>query len=163
MILYEDTRQKTGLHTMKHDRWRELGIEMFRMKLDHGDYMLDPNGRISVDTKQNMSEIATNIGSDHMRFRNECIRSKDASCQLIILVENLDGIRSINDVPMWVNPRKTQWDIKRDLGMKCRPVPPISDERLMKSMQTMESRYGVRFEFCSPEESADRVLELLGA
>lgn len=47
MILYEDTRQKTGLHTMKHDRWRELGIEMFRMKLDHGDYMLDPNGRIS--------------------------------------------------------------------------------------------------------------------
>lgn len=96
-----------------------------------------------------MLEIAQNIGSDHKRFKNECISARDAGCQLIILVENNDGITCVDDVSKWVNP-----------DVIYRPNA-ITGERLKKAMNTMSERYGVRFEFCKPEESAERIMELL--
>ena len=106
---------------------------------------------ISIDTKANMAEIANNIGSDHKRFKHECVAAKEAGCQLIILVENTDGIESVEDVHTWINP---------DLVYRPRS---ITGDRLQKAMITMSERYGVRFEFCRPEESAKRIIELLGA
>ena len=148
MYLIEDTRQQNGKHDIKHSHFNEMGVRLIRSKLAFGDYTLVPN--ISVDTKANMAEIASNIGSDHKRFKNECVAARDAGCQLIILVENNEGITCVNDVHKWVNP---------DLIYRPRA---ITGERLQKAMQTMSERYGVRFEFCSPEESAGKIIELLG-
>lgn len=147
MHIIEDSRQKTNKHEIKHSRFEEAGVQLIRCKLPYGDYALPP--KVSVDTKENMAEIAQNIGSDHVRFKNECIRSKEAGCQLIILVENRENIKSIDEVHTWVNP---------DLVYRPRA---ITGERLEKAMKTMHQRYGVRFEFCTPEESADRIIELL--
>jgi ribosome-associated protein len=99
-----------------------------------------------------MEEIAQNIGgaaSEHQRFKNECIKAKECGAQLIILVENTEGISSINEVHNWINPE-----------LVYRPRA-ITGERLEKAMKTMSERYGVRFEFCHPEESAKRIMELL--
>ena len=97
-----------------------------------------------------MEEIAANIGSDHKRFKNECIAARDAGCQLVILVENTDGITSVDEVHRWINP-----------DLVYRPKA-ITGDRLQKAMITMSERYGVQFEFCKPEEAAQRILELLG-
>ena len=148
MTILEDSRQQNGKHDIKHSHFDEMGVELIRNKLPFGDYSRIPS--ISVDTKANMAEIANNIGSDHKRFKNECILARDAGCQLIILVENTDGIRTIEDVHTWINP-----------DLVYRPKA-ITGERLQKAMCTMSERYGVKFEFCTPEESAKRVLELLG-
>lgn len=148
MTIIEDTRQKSGMHELKHSRFEEMGVQIVRNMLPFGDYALPPT--ISIDTKADMAEIASNIGSDHQRFKRECIAAKNAGCQLIILVENDDGIRSVNDVHKWINPE-----------VIYRPRA-ITGERLQKAMITMTERYGVRFEFCEPEESADRIIELLG-
>ena len=148
MVIVEDTRQKSGMHKLKHQHFDEMGVELVRNMLPFGDYALPPT--ISVDTKANMAEIASNIGSDHQRFKRECIAARDSGCQLIILVENTDGIACVNDVHKWVNPEQ----IYRSRA--------ITGERLQKAMITMNERYGVRFEFCKPEESAKRILELLG-
>ena len=137
------------MHTVKHECFDRMGVEIVRNMLPFGDYALPPS--ISIDTKQNMAEIASNIGSDHKRFKNECIAAKDAGCQLIILVENTEGITCVADVHRWVNPE-----------LIYRPRA-ITGERLQKAMITMSERYGVRFEFCEPEESAERIIELLGA
>ena len=148
MTMIEDTRQKSGMHELKHQHFEEMGVELVRNMLPFGDYALPPS--ISVDTKADMAEIASNIGSDHKRFKRECIAARDAGCQLIILVENTDGIACVNDVHKWVNPE-----------LIYRPRA-ITGDRLQKAMLTMSERYGVRFEFCRPEESAKRIMELLG-
>ena len=148
MVIIEDTRQKSGMHELKHSHFNEMGVQLVRNMLPFGDYAMPPT--ISVDTKANMDEIAQNIGSDHQRFKRECIAARDAGCQLIILVENTEGISSVKDVHKWINP---------DLIYRPRA---ITGERLQKAMITMSERYGVRFEFCRPEESAKRIIELLG-
>lgn len=148
MTIIEDTRQKSGMHELKHQHFEEMGVELVRNMLPFGDYALPPS--ISVDTKADMAEIASNIGSDHKRFKRECIAARDVGCQLIILVENTDGIACVNDVHKWVNPE-----------LIYRPRA-ITGDRLQKAMLTMSERYGVRFEFCRPEESAKRIMELLG-
>lgn len=147
MIIAEDTKQKSGKHEIKHSCFEQMGVRLIRNMLPFGDYAKLPS--ISVDTKENMEEIAQNIGSDHKRFKNECIRAKDAECQLIILVENRNGIRCVDDVHTWKNP-----------DIVYRPKA-ITGERLEKAMKTMSERYGVRFEFCTPEESAQRIISLL--
>lgn len=148
MTIIEDTRQKSGMHELKHRHFEEMGVELVRNMLPFGDYALPPT--ISIDTKADMAEIASNIGSDHQRFKRECVAAKEAGCQLIILVENDDGISSVDDVHTWINPE-----------VIYRPRA-ITGERLEKAMKTMNERYGVRFEFCRPEESAGKILELLG-
>lgn len=148
MTIIEDTRQKSGMHELKHQRFNEMGVELVRNMLPFGDYALPPS--ISVDTKADMAEIASNIGTDHQRFKRECIAAKEAGCQLIILVENTDGIKSVDEVHTWINP---------DVIYRPRA---ITGERLEKAMKTMHERYGVRFEFCTPEQSAEKIMELLG-
>ena len=148
MVIIEDTRQKSGMHELKHSHFNEMGVQLVRNMLPFGDYAKPPT--ISVDTKANMEEIAQNIGSNHQRFKRECIAARDAGCQLIILVENTEGISSVKDVHKWINP---------DLIYRPRA---ITGERLQKAMITMSERYGVRFEFCEPEKSAKRIIELLG-
>ena len=148
MIIIEDTRQQKGKHELKHSHFDEMGVRLIRNMLPFGDYAKPPT--ISVDTKASVYEIANNIGSDHKRFKNECIAARDAGCQLIILVENTEGITCVNDVREWVNP---------DAVYRPRA---ITGERLAKAMQTMSERYGVRFEFCDPKDAAKRIMELLG-
>lgn len=148
MTILTDTRQKVGKHEIKEKWFEEHGIKTVRTKIPFGDYALPPS--ISVDTKADMAEIASNIGSDHQRFKRECVAAKEAGCQLIILVENDDGISSVDEVHTWINPE-----------VIYRPRA-ITGERLEKAMKTMNERYGVRFEFCRPEESAGKILELLG-
>lgn len=147
ITIIEDTRQKADKHNTKHNAFDASGIRITRCKLPYGDYALPP--KIAVDTKENMSEIASNIANEHARFRKECINALDAGCQLYVLVENMDGIRTVDQVHAWINPE-----------LKYRPTA-ISGERLEKSMKTMTTRYGVRFVFCSPEESAAMIVKIL--
>ena len=148
MVIIEDTRQKSGMHELKHQQFENMGVRLIRNMLPFGDYAMPPS--VSVDTKANMAEIASNIGTDHQRFKRECIAAKEAGCQLIILIENTEDIRSVNDVHKWINP---------DVIYRPRA---ITGQRLQKAMQTMTERYGVRFEFCDPSESANKIIELLG-
>ena len=149
MILLEDTRQQANKHRLKHEYWCEHGVEIIRTKLLVGDYMVF-GGRICVDTKMSVEEIAQNIGGrEHVRFREECKLAKRIGATLIILVENTEGFRSVEDVTAWVNP---------NLNKTSRS---IEGPRLAKAMRTMSERYGVQFLFCTPEESGGMVLELL--
>lgn len=150
MYLIEDSRQQKGKHETKHKDFADMGVNLLTNILPYGDYAYPP--RVSVDTKRNMEEIAQNIGgaaSEHQRFKNECVKAKECGAQLIILVENRDGIESVDDVHRWINPE-----------LVYRPKA-ITGARLEKAMKTMTERYGVRFEFCTPEQSAKRIMELL--
>ena len=150
MVIIEDTRQQKGKHEIKHGYFGKNGVSVLRSKLPFGDYSLPP--KIAIDTKENMSEIANNMcgtTKEHIRFREECKKAKDAGCKLIILIENKDGINCVNDVFHWENPRM-QFSATACTG-----------ERLAKTMLTMSERYGVDFKFCTPEEAPALIMEIL--
>lgn len=149
MVILEDTRQQAGKHDLKHAYWHEHGVSIERTKLPVGDYAVW-GGSVSVDTKQDVEEIAANIGGkEHARFREECKLAKRLGAVLVVLVENRDGFTCVDDVTAWVNPNPHK------------TARSIEGPRLAKAMRTMSERYGVRFEFCTPEESGRRVLEIL--
>lgn len=147
--IIEDSRQQAGKHNIKHAWFSANAVELVRCKLPFGDYA--PVPPVSIDTKNSMDEIAGNIcGSEHKRFINECKAAKAAGCQLFILVENENGIRDITQVHKWVNPRVIY-------SPNC-----VQGARLQKAMETISERYGVQFLFCTPDESAERIMEILG-
>ena len=150
MIILEDTRQQAYKHNIKHMWFAHNGIEIIRTKLLVGDYMLF-GGNVAIDTKANVEEIAANIGgAEHVRFREECKLAQRVGAKLIILVENNNGFTNIEDVVKWINPNPNK------------TARSIDGNRLVRAMQTMSERYGVRFEFCTPDESGSRIVELLG-
>lgn len=172
MIVYIDTRQQRGKHDVKHAWFAAHGVDTERKTLDFGDYMVD-GSNISIDTKRDIDEIAKNInGRGHDRFKRECIRARDAGYRLVILVENRDNVHSVSDLAGWTNghcaacaERKRDRCDPHDNSGKCSKHgtrKPIQGERLARAMSTMSERYGVRFEFCEPKESARIICELLG-
>lgn len=148
MVIIEDSRQKADKHNLKHEWFDANDVELVRCKLPYGDYA--PMPPISIDTKENMDEIANNIcGKEHKRFINECKNAKAAGCKLYILVENDLGISDLSEVHTWQNPRVIY-------SPNC-----VQGDRLQKAMETIQTRYGVTFLFCRPNESAKVITELL--
>ena len=130
MVILEDMGQKEEKHLIKNRWFYENGIEVIRVPLPVGDYIiadekvmdvLERKGRrgmhpkkmdflgtynVSVDTKESIGEIINNIcGKSHDRFRDECILAQNNGVRLYILVENEDGVTCIDDLYQWQNPR----------------------------------------------------------
>lgn len=149
--IVEDTRQQRGKHDLKAACFEEAGRLVVRCRLDVGDYALAP--RVSVDTKKDINELAGNIRADHARFRAECVRAREEGTLLVVLTENRDGVRTLADLERW---RESPRDAARR-----RAARPYTGRSLAKACRTMRAKYGVMFDFCAPEESAARVIEIL--
>lgn len=121
-----------------------------------------------VDTKSGMQEMYSDIvGKDHERFRDSLILAQNNSIKMVVLIEE-PGINSLEDVAKWKNPRLEKWykfnamhKQGKALSVKIPKIPPCSSDRLMKSMMTMEEKYGVEFQFCDPNDAGRRVIEIL--
>ncbi|MBQ9147784.1 MAG: hypothetical protein IJX68_08740 [Rikenellaceae bacterium] len=84
----------------------------------------------------------------------------------------MNGYTCIAHVGAWTNDHCRHCKLfrqrtcnPRDAKGKClrhNKRKPIQGDRLALAMKTMESRYGVRFEFCRPADAAQRICELLG-
>lgn len=151
--LFEDTRQQQGKHALKHGWWEEHGFAVVRTKLPFGDYCLPP--AVSVDTKNSIAELAFDIDHDHARFRRELAGARDAGVKLVVLVENEDGVASLEDLARWVEPPE-------QYARRARAQRRLKGDRLAKACATMAERYGAEFMFCAPEESAEAVARILG-
>lgn len=170
--IIEDTRQQMARgdkHSTKHAWFEAHGVQIVRAKIDFGDYITS-GSNIAVDTKRSVDELAQNLVRDHERFKRECVRARDAGWRLVILVE--DGrFEKPGELAKWTNTHCVKCAWRRRSECKPRATgkcprhgtrkPPHGD-RLARIMQVMEERYGVRFEFCKPEDAAKRICELLG-
>ena len=190
MIVIEDKAQQNNKHELKHVYFESHGIYWERYPLPVGDYILaneqvldvitrkqkrgtdvkkmDFLGtyNVTVDTKKDMQEIIGNIcGPQHDRFRDECILAQNNGIKLYALVENEDGVKSVDDLETWDNPRVhiQKW-VTTPSGQR-RKMPKYPDATrgiaLAKAMRTMQEKYGVQFLFCRPEESGKQILSLL--
>lgn len=112
MIIYEDKGNKEGKHITKNEWWTLQGVEVVRIPLPVGDYVLN-NQKIEdvierktkrgvevkkldllgtynkcVDTKKDIQELIMDVQSEHERFRDELILAKNNGVKLYIVVEN---------------------------------------------------------------------------
>ncbi|HBF66465.1 MAG TPA: hypothetical protein DDW34_12930 [Clostridium sp.] len=150
MTIIEDTRQQKGKHALKLSHFEQNGIKVVRSKLPIGDYANIKDLSTIVDTKKDIQEIVGNVIQDHKRFVEECKLAAESEIQLIVLVENMSGVTCINDLYGWYN-----WRLKKS-------PKATTGRQLAKILTSMEYKYGVKFEFCKPEEAGAKVIELLG-
>ena len=193
LMLVEDKGQKAKEHLIKNAWWSNNKIAVRRLPLPVGDYVIANNKiadvvnrkvargidvkkmdligtyDISVDTKKDIQEIVGNIcGKSHGRFRDECILAQNNNIKLIVLVENRDNVKKIEDLFNWQNPRTERYEKLKRLkeqgkakNQKLAKKPPTTGEQLAKSMMTMQEKYEVIFKFCTPEDSGKEVIRLL--
>lgn len=149
VIIFEDTRNKVDKNSHIKQQLDVLGHTIIRNKLFVGDYCNVANMRVSVDTKQNLQEVVGNVTKQHERFRNECVKAKEAGIQLIILISE-NEIESIEDVFKWYNPRLRV------------SKAATTGRTLAKIMLSFTARYNVKFEFSNKDNLGKRIVELLG-
>lgn len=147
-IILEDTRQKIDKNAHIKKQLEKLGFEVVRQMLYVGDYTYPTNQSICVDTKANMNEVESNLIHDHDRFKNECVRAKEAGIQLIILIQD-SKLKSVNDVFGWWNPR-----------IRYSPKA-VNGNKLAKIMISMNEKYGVRWEFTTKAKCGKTIIKLL--
>lgn len=148
MIVLEDTRNQVHKHDNIHRYFNEHEIEFRRTKLYVGDYIIANRGDVAIDTKKDVMELITDLHKDHKRFRDECLRAQEAGIELIVLTEELlPGGRLEN----WKSPRKAN-------GQLLTTTDPAV---LRKMMITMQSKYSVKFRFCSPDSTGSEIMRYL--
>lgn len=157
LVLYEDTRQQDGKHKNIQLYCKRHGIEIVRKKLNVGDYMLDPEeGKISVDTKEDILEICKDVmSSDHRRFRAECIRAQLLGIQLVVLIEEMPPFGKLD---LWEVPK---WKSSNQYHRYGDPMTQVDPAALRKALITMTKKYGVKFRFCTRRQSPARVIKYL--
>jgi ribosome-associated protein len=165
--IIEDTRNQKGKHKNINKYMADNGITVHRSKLTVGDYTLPTLQTVAIDTKKGMSEVYQNIIHDHQRLKNECMLAQELGTHLVILIEDSE-IHGLNEVAGWHNPLETMskfsnagqangW-FKKENAPKRGPVPSPT---VMKAMKTMSERYAVEWQFCNPEETGARIIQIL--
>lgn len=140
--IIEDTRNQKGKHQKLNAWMSDHGIQVVRSKIVVGDYTAPP--KIAVDTKAGFEELVQNFCSaDRNRVKREIIKAREMGTQLIFLVVD-EKAKSIEDAKKWKNK-----------------FGKVKGETLYKTLDTFAKRYGVRFEFATPEDSGRRIVELL--
>lgn len=156
MVIQVDSREKRHIIERILNGFDRRGVQFYISKLYKGDYMNIDNPRLVVDRKQSLAEVAYNFTDARKttkgyssRFENEMAEAKKLGIKIVFLVEHGGQIRSIDDVPKWVNPR-----------LQESPMA-ISGERIYRKMLAFQNYYGVEFQFCSKAQTADRIIEIL--
>lgn len=199
MIVAVDKAQKDGKHDIKHDQIVSLGHRLLFLPLPVGDYILvtdtvqevikrrgdklkkmDLLGvtKRSVDSKYGMQEIYGDIiGSQHERFRDECILAQQNNIDFTVLIESAPEVKCLDDVKYWKNWKQIYAYCRRNhiqtgRGMMDRIAefvtnggqkPPVDGEQLHKTMKTISDKYNVKWAFCDPADTGRRILEILTA
>lgn len=149
MTIQIDSREKARAIKKIIAEFDRQSVKYYTSKLWAGDYMSLDNPRVIVDRKQNLSELCQNVCQDHDRFRRELTRAQENGIQLIILCEHGPDIESLEDIIFWENPR----------GKKSPKA--TTGQTLYNILSTLERKYGARFEFCTKEETGQRIIDLL--
>lgn len=160
MVIMIDSREKPRAISKIIAEFDRQNIKHPVSKLFVGDYMNYENPRLIVDRKQNLSELCSNVCQGHERFTNEIKRAVENEIKLIFLVEHGKDIASLEDVIFWQNPRgvKRQKVAGRWVNV---PTKATSGEKLYKILSTIERKYGVKFEFCTKDQTGRRIVEIL--
>ena len=150
MIMIQDQREKRGHHNSIELYCKEHEIPLMRKRLEVGDYMLGeikcgkvvPIGKRSIDTKQDLAELSSDLYRDKTDFNKKYRKCYEQGIELYVLVEQ--EIKSLNDILSWSSPHSK-----------------ISGKMLYDMIDRVRKSYGVKFVFCKKENVAQTIINIL--
>ena len=143
-LIIVDTREKGHKKILEY--FNKNNIDYIVSKLDYGDYKLYKNNNVVIDRKDNLLELAGNLchTSEHERIKREISRAKEDGCKEFIFLISESKIKSIEDIKNWSSPHTK-----------------VKGEVLLKIMQTMKKKYGIRFIICPKNKMGEYIVKLL--
>ena len=143
-LIIVDTREKGHKKILEY--FNKNNIDYIVSKLDYGDYKLYKNNNVVIDRKDNLLELAGNLchTSEHERIKREISRAKEDGCKEFIFLISESKIKSIEDIKNWSSPHTK-----------------VKGETLLKIMQTMKKKYGIRFIICPKNKMGEYIVKLL--
>lgn len=144
MKIIVDSREKKWDKIRRH--FDEQGIKYEIKKLDIGDYQIEGHPEVTIDRKQNLSELSHNLTNrtDKSRFWKEIKRAKDTHTKMIILCEQGGNYQEISDVEQWHDK-----------------YTGVSGKSLMKYLYRLTIEYGVEVHFCEKRNTGLRIVQIL--
>ena len=150
MIIIQDFREKHGFHEGIEKYCKYNNIQVHRMKLEVGDYMLGtfengkykPIGNRSVDCKQDLSELASDLYKDKIAFNKKYRKCYDNKIQLYVLVE--EEVKTLRDIVTWSSPHTR-----------------VNGRLLLDMIDRLRKSYGVKFVFCPKSRTAQNIIRIL--
>jgi hypothetical protein len=150
MLIIQDQREKRGHHLAIEQYCKTHEIPLMRKRLEVGDYMLGeiqfgkvvPIGKRSIDTKQDLAELSSDLYRDKTEFNKKYRKCYENGIELYVLVEQ--EIKSLNDILSWSSPHSK-----------------ISGKMLYDMIDRVRKSYGVKFVFCRKENVAQTIINIL--
>ena len=150
MIIIQDQREKHGHHNLIEQYCKDHEIPLMRKRLEVGDYMLGeikcgkvvPIGKRSIDTKQDLAELSSDLYRDKVQFNRKYKKCYENGIELYVLVEK--EIKSLSDILSWSSPHSK-----------------ISGRMLYDMIDRVRKSYGVKFVFCREENVAQTIVNTL--
>ncbi len=144
-LIIVDSREKGHKKILEY--FNKNNIDYIISKLDYGDYMIYKDNSAVIDRKDSLLELCGNLCHtlEHQRINREIARAKEDGCKDFIFLISESKIKSIEDIRNWSSPHTK-----------------VKGETLLKIMQTMKEKYGVRFMFCERKKMGERIIQLLG-
>lgn len=144
-LIVVDTREKGHKKILEY--FDKVGQDYIVSKLDAGDYMLYKNYDVIIDKKDGLLELAGNLcrATEHERINREIARAKALNCKEFVFLIQDSKIKSVEDIKKWKSP-----------------YTKVKGETLLKIMQTMKKRYGVRFVIVPKKDMGKTIMKLLG-
>ena len=152
-MLIIDTREKPKAIKSLLTYIKRQSIPYEVKKLDYGDYLNTDHPDIVIDRKQNISELAKNVGTkDRERFKREILRAQEAGAHLVILVEQ----SKYQDRGEWVQVQ----DISNLLRWSS-PHTQITGERIYRILVSWCAKYPISVRFCDKKDTGKEIIKIL--
>lgn len=143
-IIICDTREKGNKKILEY--FESVNQDYIISKLDAGDYMLYKNYTTIIDKKDGLLELAGNLchASEHERIKREIAKARELRCKDFIFLIQDSKIKSTEDIKNWSSPHTK-----------------VRGETLLKIMNTMKQKYGVRFIIVPKKNMGEMIMKLL--
>lgn len=143
-IIICDTREKGNKKILEY--FESVNQDYIISKLDAGDYMLYKNYTTIIDKKDGLLELAGNLchTSEHERIKREIAKARELGCEDFIFLIQDSKIKSTEDIKNWSSPHTK-----------------VKGETLLKIMNTMKQKYGVRFIIVPKKNMGEMIMKLL--
>jgi hypothetical protein len=145
-IIIVDTREKGNKKILEY--FDKIGQDYIISKLDSGDYMLYKNYNTIIDKKYGLLELSGNLCNvnEHKRINREIDRARELGCNNFIFLIQDNKIKTAEDIKNWSSPHTK-----------------VKGETLLKIMQTMRNKYGVRFIIVPKKDMGQKIIDLLNS
>lgn len=144
-LIIVDTREKGHKKILEY--FESVEQDYIISKLDAGDYMLFKQFKTIIDKKDGLIELSHNLCNslEHERIKREIQRAKDLGCEDFIFLIQDNKIKTAEDIKNWSSTHTK-----------------VRGETLLKIMNTMKTRYNVRFIIVPKKKMGEMIIKLLG-